>query len=242
MADGAATACVCVLFYGSDDACFTLAQRVLNAPMRQLAGQNVEFRFGCNAVSDKTLSFLQAQIAECFHGAQLFYSRKNMQKYPMMRQMFYHPPIKAPITIWFDDDSCFAPDNDVAAWFPRLQQQLVNYAAAGSIYRSRLSGNQAGWIKAQPWYAGKEPTPYVTYVSGSWWAAQTAVLRQYDWPPPVATHRGVDVMFGELCRQQNLVLSHFRDGVWINANADGIEAAGSRRGKNETPIGHNYDV
>jgi hypothetical protein len=142
--------------------------------------------------------------------------------------------------MWFDDDSCLAQDVDVEKWLPRLTQQVGHHSVVGSIYRTRLAGNQAAWIKAQPWYAGKEPATYVSFPAGSWWAAQTAVLQQFDWPPHTNTHRGVDVMLGELCRQQDLALGHFRDGVWINANADGVEAAGSKRGKNEQPIGFDY--
>ncbi|NBT75188.1 MAG: hypothetical protein EBT15_04315 [Betaproteobacteria bacterium] len=242
MADGAAMVCVCVLFYGSDATCFKLAQRVLNAPMRVLARQPVEFRFGCNAIGDDTRAFIRQQIAEHFPQAMLFESAENAQKYPMMRRLFYAQPTTAPLTMWFDDDSCIAAETDVTAWLPRIQQQLSFHDFVGSIYRTRLEGNQAAWIKAQPWYAGKEPQAYVKFPAGSWWAGRTDVLRRFDWPPETLTHRGVDVMLGELCRQQDLLLGHFRDGVWINANADGVEAAGSKRGKNELPIGFDYQL
>jgi hypothetical protein len=240
MADGAAIVCVCVLFYGSDAACHKLAQRVLNKPMQQLAAYPVEFRFGCNAVSDETRLFIQQQISAHFKNAQVIDSPHNIHKYPMMRRLFYSTPITAPITVWFDDDSCFAPDTDIDSWLPRLQQQLQSNAVVGSVYKTRLVGNQANWIKAQPWYNDKEPQPYITHAAGSWWAAQTAVLQQCNWPPDTKIHAGLDVMFGELCRQQNLVVCHFRDGIWINANADGVEAAGSRRAAKEQPIGHDY--
>ncbi|NDE17621.1 hypothetical protein EBZ80_22115 [bacterium] len=172
----------------------------------------------------------------------LFESAENAQKYPMMRRLFYAQPTTAPLTMWFDDDSCIAAETDVTAWLPRIQQQLSFHDFVGSIYRTRLEGNQAAWIKAQPWYAGKEPQAYVKFPAGSWWAGRTDVLRRFDWPPETLTHRGVDVMLGELCRQQDLLLGHFRDGVWINANADGVEAAGSKRGKNELPIGFDYQL
>lgn len=240
MAEGAAGVCVCVLFYGSDDTCFKLAQRVLNAPMRELTNYPVEFRFGCNAVGHDTKAFLQEQMASVFTRATLFESAANAHKYPMMRRMFYEHPISAPIVVWFDDDSCFAPDTDISSWLPRLTQQLAFNEIVGSIYKTRLEGNQSTWIKAQPWYAGKEPQAYVQFPAGSWWAAQTATLHRFNWPPNTTAHKGVDVMLGELCRQQELAIGHFRDGVWINANADGIEAAGSKRGKHETPIGFDY--
>jgi len=110
----------------------------------------------------------------------------------------------------------------------------------GSVYKTRLAGNQAGWIRAQPWFAGKEPPAYVSFAQGSWWAIQTAVLQRFDWPLPGFKHRGVDVMLGELCRQHDLPLAHFRDGVWINANDAGVESAASKRGNTEHPIGFEY--
>lgn len=47
-------------------------------------------------------------------------------------------------------------------------------------------------------------------------------------------------MLGALCEQHGLALTHFRDGVWINANAQGIESKSPRRGFNEKPIGYDY--
>jgi len=242
MAEGSADACVCVLFYGADEHCFRLAQRVLNEPMRRLGQENVEFRFGCNAVSDATRAFVRAQMAAFFPGALFVDSSTNTHKYPMMRRLFYSDPVTSPITIWFDDDSCFAPDTDPAKWLPRVKKQLESHAMLGSIYRTRLTGNQAGWIKAQPWYNGKEPEPYVKHASGSWWAIQSAVLQKFDWPTVGLKQRGVDVMLGELCRQNNLAVCHFRDGVWINANETGLEFAGSKRGPQESPIGFEYQL
>ena len=242
MAEGSAAACVCVLFYGDDDYCFKLAQRVLNDPMRQLAQQNVEFRFGCNAVSAATRAFVRAQIRVFFPHAMLLDSPTNTHKYPMMRRLFYSEPVQAPITIWFDDDSCFAPDTDTAKWLPRVQKQLESHAMLGSVYRARLTGKQADWIKAQAWYNGKEPQPYVQHAIGSWWAIQSKVLRKFDWPTTGLKHRGVDVMLGELCRQHDLAVCHFRDGVWINANDAGVEFAGSKRGQQEAPIGFEYQL
>lgn len=240
MAEGPAAACVCVLFYGADDYCYKLAQRVLNKPMRELARHNIDFRFGCNAVGAETRTFVNAQIAEHFPNAVLIDSPENAHKYPLMRRLFKAAPMVAPITIWFDDDSCLAPDNEPNQWLPRLQKQLESHAMVGSIYRGRFVGAQAEWIKAQSWYAGKEPQSYIQFASGSWWAMQTEVINRFDLPRPEFKHRGVDMMFGELCRQHDLPICHFRDGVWINANDTGIEAAASKRGQHEQPIGFDY--
>jgi hypothetical protein len=240
MADGSA-ACICVLFYGSDDYCFNLARRVLNEPMRRLAEQyDIDFRFALNDVGARTKQFVLWQSSLFFPSAVIFESPTASLKYPVMRKLLAHRPIAAPFVIWFDDDSCLAPDNDPEKWFLRISAQMASCAVAGSVRRARLVGNQVQWIKAQDWYNGKEPQPYVTFVSGSWWAASTDVLLRFDWPPENLRQRGGDVMFGELCRQHDLAIAHFRDGVWINANDAGLEAAAPRRKSDEQPVGSDY--
>lgn len=240
MANGVADVCVCVLFYGTDDACFELARRVLNAPMLALAKQNVEFRFGFNDVSAQTRALVQETIASHLPGAMVLDYGDNIFKYPMMRRLFHERPLRAPLTMWFDDDSCLAPDNDPATWLPRVMKLMETYTMIGSLYRQRLVGQQADWIKAQWWYSGKSPGPYVKFCTGGWWTIRTEALLRFDWPPPELKHRGGDVMLGALCEQQNLAIAHFRDQVWINANSQGVESKSPRRGYNEKPIGHDF--
>lgn len=242
MADGAADLCVCVLFYGADDKCFELAQRVLNVPMRALAKQNAEFRFGFNAVSDRTRAFVETAIAQDFPGALVLDYGENIFKYPMMRRLFHERPLRAPLTMWFDDDSCLAPTNDVTTWLPRLQALMASHTMVGSLYKQRLVGNQEAWIKNQWWYNGKPPGPYVKFCTGGWWTIQTDALLRFNWPLPELKHRGGDVMLGALCHQHDLKLTHFRDGVWINANEQGVESKSPRRGHDEKPIGYDYQV
>lgn len=240
MADGAADLCVCVLFYGQDEQCFQLAQRVLNAPMRELARHNVEFRFGFNAVGAETKAYVKEAIEQHFHGAMWVEPEENIFKYPIMRRMLHERPLKAPVTMWFDDDSCLAPTCDVARWLPRVLKLLDTYAMVGSLYRQRLLGGQAEWIKSQWWYNRKPVQPYVKFITGGWWAIRSSALLRFDWPIPDLKHRGGDVMLGALCAQHDLPITHFRDGVWINANDQGVESKAPRRGHNERPIGINY--
>lgn len=240
MADGAADVCICVLFYGTDDYCFELARRVLNAPMLKLAQQSVEFRFGFNDVSAQTRAFVQETVARHLPGALILDYGENIYKYPMMRRMFYERPLLSPLTMWFDDDSCLAPDNDPVVWLPRVKKLMETYSMIGSLYRQRLVGQQAEWIKAQWWYNNKPPGSYVKFCTGGWWTIRTDILLRFDWPPAALKHRGGDVMLGALCEQQDLTLTHFRDQVWINANAQGVESKSPRRGYDEKPIGHDY--
>lgn len=241
MAEGSAQLCVCVLFYGADDYCCQLARRLFNRPMRELAERDVEFRFGFNAVGDATKRIVDTFIDTVGYVAPVVVdSTKNIYKYPMMRRLFHDRRISAPLTMWFDDNSYIDPDVDVEVWLARITAQLDHCASIGSVYTQGLVGRQPDWIRAQPWFNGKEPVPYVKYLAGGWWAAQTAVLQRFDWPTPNIKHYGGDVMFGELLRQQDLPLCHFRDNVMIQANASGVESASPRRGFDATPVGFDY--
>lgn len=232
--------CVCVLFYGEDEVALPLAHRVLNAPMRQLAKHNVEFRFGFNAVGEKTRAFVREAVETDFRRHVWVEPEQNILKYPIMRKLLYDTPNRAPLTMWFDDDSCLAPNCDVETWWPRVQDLLESYAMVGSVYRQRLLGGQPDWIRQQWWYNGKKLPQYIQFVTGGWWTIRTSVLARFDWPMRDLRHRGGDVMFGALCAQHDLPIAHFRDGVWINANDQGVESKAPRRGYNERPIGFDY--
>lgn len=228
MANGVADVCVCVLFYGADDKHYRLAERVLNKPLQALAERNVEFRFGCNAVGQKTLTLLQRQISSYFDAAVLFNSHSNILKYPMMREMFHAPPIRAPITMWFDHDSYIDPETDVDGWLSRITKQLSGCDMVGSVQISRLADEQRTWVEMQPWKTKDSNTQYVSHVIGSWWAINTRLLMTYNWPPVSLNQKGGEILLGELFRQQNLHLCHFREGVRINVNEAGVEAAQPR--------------
>lgn len=239
MADGAAF-CICVLFYGTDDYCYYLAQRVLNAPMSKLAELGVEFRFGFNAVGDRTRQFVQKKIATDFYRALVVDCPQNIFKYPMMRRLFYDQPIQRQFVMWFDDNSHLLQDVDAEQWLQRISRQLNACRVLGSVYTGKLVGNQKAWIANQPWYRGKEPSDYVKYVADSWWTAQAEDIVKNDWPSPDIKHHGGDIMLGEFCRQQDLSVCHFRDGVAINTNSSGVEGAKNRRGFDAPPVGFFY--
>lgn len=236
MADGSAF-CICVLFYGTDDYCYYLAQRVLNTPMRQLAGLGVEFRFGLNLVGEKTRAFIQQQVADVFQDSLVVDCPENIFKYPMMRRLFYDRPLEKPFVMWFDDNSYLLPEIDAAHWLSRIAKQLNACSLLGSVYTGKLVGNQKAWISDQHWYAAKEPNDYVKYVIDSWWAAKTTEMLAHDWPAHDIKHHGGDIMLGEFCRQRDLAICHFRDGVAINTNSSGVEGAKTRRGFDAPPVG-----
>jgi hypothetical protein len=228
MAEGAAPVCICVLFYGAEDQHFQLAQRVLNEPMRELAKQNVEFRFGCNAVGPDTTRFLLQQIADHFRKATVFHSAENLMKYPMMRRMFYEPAIQSPITMWFDHDSYLEPTDNVHSWFDRVVNHVNGCNLVGSVERAKLPDEQLAWLTRQPWFNPAYEKTYLPYVIGGWWAIKTELLRRFDFPPPDFKQKNGDRVLGAAFKHQAIQFCHFREGVKINVNSAGVEAAEPR--------------
>jgi hypothetical protein len=230
MAEGIADVCVCVLFYGAEDKHFKLAQRVLNEPMRRLAERNVEFRFGCNAVGAATTSYLLQQIATHFHRAVLFHSPENIMKYPMMRRMLHEPPIRAPITMWFDHDSYLNlnADDNIDAWLGRVIKNVNGCNFIGSVYKQALSTAHLDWLANQPWFNPAYDKKYLSYIVGGWWTIKTDLLRKFDWPPQDLQQKGGDALLGAMFKHQDLPFCHFRDGVRVNVNDAGVESAEPR--------------
>lgn len=219
----AASACVCVLFYGAQPQHEVLARRVLNPAFLSLNDLGVEFRFGLNAVSPVTRELVQTCAAGLTTAAVL--DGPNIYKYPMMRQLFAEE-ISAPLTMWFDHDSYLdvAP-GAVSSWFARVTRLLENCDMLGSVYRGMLTDDQLVVAQRQSWCAQPAPGRYISYALGGWWTLRTAVLKEFNWPPNALGQKNGDILLGELFRQQNLSLTHFRDGVKINVNADGVEGA-----------------
>jgi hypothetical protein len=228
MADGAANVCICVLFYGAEDKHFKLAQRVLNEPMRCLAKRNIEFRFGCNAVGRDTTTFLLQQIADHFHNATLFNSTQNIMKYPMMRRMLYAPPIRAPITMWFDHDSYLNPADDVNDWLDRVIKNVDGCNLLGSMQTGILSAEYLAQQTDQPWFNPNCDKTYLSYVVGGWWTIKTELLQRFDWPSEDLQQKNGEIVLSAMFKHQNLSLCHFREGVRVNVNDAGVESATPR--------------
>ncbi|NDD53094.1 hypothetical protein EBZ39_04305 [bacterium] len=228
MADGAASVCVCVLFYGAEDKHFKLAQRVLNEPMRELAARNVSFRFGCNAVGPDTTQFLVQQIADYFHSATIFHSAENLMKYPMMRRMLYEPAVREPITMWFDHDSYLEPTDGAHNWLDRVITHVNGCNLVGSVERAKLPDEQLRWIEQQPWFNPEYEKTYLPYVIGGWWAIKTELLYQFNFPPAGFQQKYGERVLGAAFKHQDIRFCHFREGVKINVNDSGVETAAPR--------------
>lgn len=233
---------ICVLLYGNYP---TLAERCLRSITETVAAEDLELRVGLNQVVPLVADWVKSWLPpEC-----IWESKENRHKYPMMREMIHGVrPIETPYTMWFDDDSYLdgfqlTAGHDQVHWLHTVEQCMEDADMIGSIYSMHWSGNQRDFVKAQPWYAGKDPAdqPKIRFATGGWWTMRTPLLYRYDYPWPTLDHRGGDIMLGEMCRQQSLRLRHFNTGLHINADKDGKESKSQRRGFDQTPIGVDFD-
>lgn len=230
---------ICVLCYGPHE---DLARRCLTSLLRANLG-GADLRVGTNAICAGTRGFLTELVA----AGQLLQKNwydfpDNPGKYPVMRQMLYDPanPVTTPYFMWFDDDSCLKTESG-PGWLAGVLQQMQTggYSLLGATYLWSWQGQQREWVRAQSWYAGKDPAQRVSakFVTGGWWCTQTEVLHRFNYPWPVLKHNGGDVMLGELCFQQDLKVGHFNQGVAINADYSLRESNARRRGLHTVPIG-----
>ena len=233
---------VCVLLYGDYP---ELAMRCLSKLRLLTMSGTIALRIGTNSISQRTADAVRLLgLNNCVFS----HSKENIIKYPMMKRLFCSSEPKigdsfgvaTPFVMWFDDDSYISAD-DPYEWLSLVEQEMEAADMIGSVYSIRLKGNQSLWVKRQPWYNGVPVTHLqrVSYCTGGWWTIRTDVPQKFQWPISELVHRGGDVMLGELCRQQGLRLVHFREGIAINADADGLESKSPRRGFDSAPVGFN---
>lgn len=225
---------ICVLFYGDH---FDLASRCLTPIIQSGALPESHLRIGLNAVCQQT-----RELAYQAAPGNVWEFAENQHKYPVMRQMIHGvSPIRTAYTMWFDDDSFIT--QPFTPWLAAVDAAMQNADLLGSVYQIPWQGRQRDFVKAQSWYAGKDPAARtrIKFATGGWWVSRTDVLYRFNYPWEELDHRGGDAMLGEMCYQQGLRLKHFRDGVKINADANGKESAAPRRGFDQRPIGFDFD-
>lgn len=233
---------LCALLYGDYP---VLARRCL-APIRQLSvAAGLEVRIGMNAVSDATRDV----VADVFRGYGptpiVIDSRDNILKYPMMRRLLYEEAggVTTPLVMWFDDDAYLEMPTE--GWLQGMFARMPGVPSAvllGSVYRQSWLGQQREWVRAQPWYQGKDPTlrPKIQFAQGSWWLADMGFLRHIGYPWAELRHRGGDTMLGEAVFQAGYRLVHDHTAVAVNADAFGRHSKSKRRGVDEPSLGVNF--
>lgn len=225
---------ICVLLYGNYP---RLAQRCISSIINAVPKDSCELRIAMNAVPQSVSDWVKTQQPD-----HVFEFEDNIHKYPAMRQMVHGVvPIVTPYTMWFDDDS-YVSDTS-GNWLPLVETAMQSADMIGSLYMLNWIGKQRDFVKAQPWYTGKDPElrSKIRFATGGWWTMRTELLYRYNYPWPVLDHRGGDAMLGELCFQQDLRLRQFNTGVCINADDQGRESRSPRRGFDQRPVGHDFD-
>lgn len=240
---------IAVLLYGNYP---QLAKRCLGSIHKFLinGGLGATIRVGLNECCRETEQYVEHLVATgVIYPQHVFGSTANLRKYPMMQRMIHGPNdfdhVSDEYVMWFDDDSFVENESLLQGltagfgnkWAVRRPDMI------GAPYTIALNANQAAWIKDQPWYTGRpipEKPSKLSFATGGWWMAKTAVLRKFGYPFPDLNHNGGDVMLGALIAQQGLSLDSFRQGVAINADDKGRESHAPRRGVSEKPLGFGY--
>ena len=213
---------ICVLAYGPHA---SLAERLLGSLYTHTDPGLFYLRAGLNEAGPATRKLFR-DYSRQFKNVTLFVEPKNVFKYPMMRRMFYEPPLAMRWTIWCDDDTHFTrPD-----WLQRLGLRIEcspDVSMWGKPYVLwRRDKFILDWIRAAPWYRGlrclrgKDPNgkdaAKFSFATGGFWAIRTEVLRQLNWPDSRLVHVTGDFLLGEALRQNRLTIGRFDYGVNIN--------------------------
>lgn len=232
---------VCVLGFAD---CTKQLGRCLDSILGHLPSPHVaEVRIGLNTPSEALtrLAFDRADRAEGARVAvRLHGSTRSPAKYPMMRRLFYDRPIDTPFVMWFDDDSWIRADYRGNFFADHAATMEAGFDLVGARYTIGLRPGQPEWIARQPWarhaeaYRAGQP---VAFFQGAWWVARAQLLRDHDYPWPELHHNGGDVMLGVLAQARGWNTWSTRQGVAINADDDGRESRGPRRGLDTPPIG-----
>ena len=233
---------VAALFFGDYP---QLARRCLGSIVDSMDPNLVHsIRVGLNAVSQATREVVHTYLEGVPASTQVLVydtGTVNRFKYPLMRKILRQPAVTTQFFAWFDDDSCLAYKTaaEGRAWWSVAHVVMQQADQIGSIYYKGLEGQQAKLVYRQPWYNGKPlPPGYLyTFATGGFWMIRTRILQQWDWPPLALIHNGGDTLLGELMRQQNYRLRPFKQGVWVNADAQGRESKAPRRGISQPPFG-----
>jgi GT2 family glycosyltransferase len=213
---------ICVLAYGPHA---KLAERFLRSLYDTTEPKLFQLRAGMNEAEPKTRSLFESYAGR-FGNVELFIESINRFKSPLMRRMFYQPPITTKWTIWCDDDTHFTRSD----WFQRLALKIEaapETAMWGMLHKLwHYDEFVREWIQAAAWYRGlpllrgldlkgKEATEF-QFATGGFWAIRTEILYQLNWPDSRLVQAHDDFLLGEALRQNGLAIGGFHYGVQIN--------------------------
>jgi hypothetical protein len=213
---------VCALTYGNHPG---LVSRFLTRLYALTDSAVFDLRLGLNAPCEESLAIAEGH-ARSHCRVMLFHSEINLFKNPMMRRMFYDPPIESEWTIWFDDDSYVTR----ADWLKRLALKVerdpevdqwgVEYGIFPNDEALRFAKSSPSY-RGLPWLTRRNDkgveSPYCVFATGGFWVAKTRVLRALDWPDPRLVLAGEDFLLGEALRQNGYRIGLFNRCVAVNA-------------------------
>lgn len=217
---------ICVLTYGDYP---DLARQTIGSIQAHCDRSDYRLFVGGNAIGAETRAFLVGLHGE---GAidRLFLSDVNINKCPMMRQMFAE--VQTPFVWWFDDDSFVEspdalPDRLRIAHDARPEEVLWGHVFFFGHERDFNYGTDVvAFVKGASWYGGKEPPSWEPegtgdgrwfFATGGNWFMRRSAIRALDWPDPNLIKRNDDVLLSEAVRQQGWTMRDIGPcGVAIN--------------------------
>jgi GT2 family glycosyltransferase len=241
---------ICVLTYGDYP---RLSRQVIESIRTNCPRSEYELIVGANAIGNDTAQHLERLEAdnEIDH---LVVSQQNLNKCPMMRQMFRE--VQTEFIWWFDDDSLIQDPDAFNRWLgtaAKSPEQIVmwgqmawcNYAHA---FAPGLP-NAVAFVRSAPWYRGLPPPSWKPggkgqfdfqgrgtgdgrwiFLVGGCWLIRTSAVLALDWPDKRLSKMGDDTLLGEAIRQQGWdIMNIDNPGIAISTE--------SRRGES----GASYD-
>lgn len=226
---------ICVLTFGEYP---HLAERVLESIRTKCRRSEYELIVGANAVGVKTEQYLRNLHAngEINH---LILSRENLNKCPMMREMFRK--VQSEFVWWFDDDSYILENTALDRWLAAAEQAPKSTVMWGQMaYCDSAMGfapnlpDVVAFVRSASWYRGLPPPSWKpggkgqfnfeekgtgdgqwVFLLGGCWLIRTSTIRALDWPDQRLQKEGDDVFLGEAIRQHGWTS--------MNIGADGVE-------------------
>lgn len=228
---------VCILIYGDYP---DLAQRALSTLLGSIPA-NTEVRVGLNEVSDATLDVvadrLDITLEDLLDAAlggtvvssngrtvRVYRHVENAFKYPVMREMFYQPPLQTEWMLWLDDDTWFQRTDWLDQFHAIINRAGALYAGEEWLFPFPPSYQRA--VQKAAWYTGRAPRlnrkgePHIAFFTGGFFFLAKRALYMLAWPDRRLKHNGGDTLLGEACYQAGIPrvkLPTKAAGVMVNA-------------------------
>jgi GT2 family glycosyltransferase len=240
---------ICVLTFGDYP---HLARQVLESIRTNCPRPGYELIVGANAVCVETEQYLR-QLESTGEIDRLVFSEGNLNKSPMMREMFRH--VQTDFIWWFDDDSYIVDPGVFERWLAVAQAAPATTVMWGQSAWCNYAGafapnlpDAVAFVRAARWYRGLPPPSWKPggkgqfdfrgqgtgdgrwiFLIGGSWLLRTSVVRALDWPDKRLLRNGDDVFFGEAIRQNGWAIANLDNiGVAINSEkrrgtSDGVK-------------------